>query len=181
MYLTTGRVLAQYQSGTQTRRVPSLARPSPRRSSRCTRRSPPATGSARATGSPLKTRRGRVQLKARLTHSMRLDTLFVPFHWAGPGRANTLTNDALDPDSKIPEFKVAAAAHRPRNQPRGDRSPMNSTPRFIHGVFAFEGKGLEAPQTLGASTRIQRSHRTSARSSFTCAEATPPTSSSTSS
>jgi hypothetical protein len=29
---------------------------------------------------------------------------------------------------------------------------MNSTPRFIHGVFAFEGKGLDAPQTLGAST-----------------------------
>jgi assimilatory nitrate reductase catalytic subunit len=29
---------------------------------------------------------------------------------------------------------------------------MNSTPRFIHGVFAFEGKGLEAPEALGAST-----------------------------
>ncbi len=30
---------------------------------------------------------------------------------------------------------------------------MNSTPRFIHGVFAFEGRGLDAPQTLGPSTR----------------------------
>jgi hypothetical protein len=29
---------------------------------------------------------------------------------------------------------------------------MNSTPRFIHGVFSFEGKGLDAPQSLGAAT-----------------------------
>jgi assimilatory nitrate reductase catalytic subunit len=40
---------------------------------------------------------------------MRLDTLFVPFHWPGPGRANTLTGDAVDPQSKIPEFKISAA------------------------------------------------------------------------
>ena len=33
----------------------------------------------------------------------------MPFHFAGAGRANTLTNDAVDPVSKIPEFKVAAA------------------------------------------------------------------------
>ncbi|HEX4446919.1 MAG TPA: molybdopterin oxidoreductase [Polyangiaceae bacterium] len=30
---------------------------------------------------------------------------------------------------------------------------MNSTPRFIHGVFSFEGKGLDSPQDLGPSTR----------------------------
>jgi assimilatory nitrate reductase catalytic subunit len=36
--------------------------------------------------------------------------LVVSFHWGGAGRANTLTNDALDPDSKIPEYKIAAVA-----------------------------------------------------------------------
>jgi assimilatory nitrate reductase catalytic subunit len=38
-----------------------------------------------------------------------MDTIFVPFHFAGTGRANLLTNPALDPTSKMPEFKVCAA------------------------------------------------------------------------
>jgi assimilatory nitrate reductase catalytic subunit len=50
-----------------------------------------------------------VTCRARLTPAIRLDTLFMPFHFAGKGRANTLTNDAVDPISKIPEFKIAAA------------------------------------------------------------------------
>ena len=110
MYLTTGRVLAQYQSGTQTRRVPSLNEAEPEAFVEMHPQIAASYGIGPGDWVAVKTRRGRVQLKARLTHSMRLDTLFVPFHWAGPGRANTLTNDALDPDSKIPEFKVAAAA-----------------------------------------------------------------------
>jgi assimilatory nitrate reductase catalytic subunit len=32
----------------------------------------------------------------------------MPFHWPGEGRANTLTNPALDPTSRMPEFKVCA-------------------------------------------------------------------------
>ena len=32
----------------------------------------------------------------------------MPFHWYGEGRANTLTNPALDPTSRMPEFKVCA-------------------------------------------------------------------------
>jgi assimilatory nitrate reductase catalytic subunit len=37
-----------------------------------------------------------------------MDTLFVPFHFNGTGRANLLTNTALDPVSRMPEFKVCA-------------------------------------------------------------------------
>jgi assimilatory nitrate reductase catalytic subunit len=55
------------------------------------------------------TRRGVATCKARCKATIRFDTLFMPFHFAGAGRANTLTNDAVDPMSKIPEFKVAAA------------------------------------------------------------------------
>jgi assimilatory nitrate reductase catalytic subunit len=40
---------------------------------------------------------------------VRPDTVFVPFHWAGKGRANLLTSDALDPTSRMPAFKVCAA------------------------------------------------------------------------
>jgi assimilatory nitrate reductase catalytic subunit len=32
----------------------------------------------------------------------------MPFHYAGAGRANSLTGDALDPISRMPEFKVCA-------------------------------------------------------------------------
>jgi len=99
----------------------------------------------------LRTRRGRIRLKARLTPSMRLDTVFVPFHWGGEGRANTLTNDALDPDSKIPEFKVAAVAIEKASRD-GTGEAMDSTPRFIQGVFPFEGRGLETPGAIGPGT-----------------------------
>jgi assimilatory nitrate reductase catalytic subunit len=58
----------------------------------------------------VRTRRGTAVCKARFTRAIRMDTLFMPFHFAGAGRANTLTNDAVDAVSKIPEFKVAAAA-----------------------------------------------------------------------
>jgi assimilatory nitrate reductase catalytic subunit len=37
-----------------------------------------------------------------------MDTLFMPFHFPGGGRANLLTNPALDPVSRMPEFKVCA-------------------------------------------------------------------------
>ena len=56
----------------------------------------------------LTTRRGRAVMKARLTPDIRLDTVFAPFHWGGGGSANALTNPALDPVSRIPEFKVCA-------------------------------------------------------------------------
>ena len=112
-YLTTGRIMVQYQSGNQTRRVRSLleAEPAP-----FVEMHPEvaATNGLRA-GDPvwIRTRRGRAQFAVRMAPSMRLDTLFVPFHWYGAGRANTLTGDAIDPQSKIPEFKISAACIEP--------------------------------------------------------------------
>jgi assimilatory nitrate reductase catalytic subunit len=40
--------------------------------------------------------------------TIRPDTIFIPYHWAGTGSANRLTHRTLDPRSKIPEFKVSA-------------------------------------------------------------------------
>jgi assimilatory nitrate reductase catalytic subunit len=45
---------------------------------------------------------------ALVTDTIRSDTVFVPYHWPAPTAANILTIDALDPVSKIPEFKVCA-------------------------------------------------------------------------
>ena len=65
----------------------------------------------------LRSRRGTALLRARVTDSIRSDTVFVPFHWGGKAAANALTNPALDPHSRMPEFKacaVALARHDPK-------------------------------------------------------------------
>jgi predicted molibdopterin-dependent oxidoreductase YjgC len=60
------------------------------------------------------TRRGTADLKAAITPTICPDTLFVPFHWGDGSCANLLTNPALDPTSRMPEFKVCAARIDPR-------------------------------------------------------------------
>jgi assimilatory nitrate reductase catalytic subunit len=45
--------------------------------------------------------------------SMRLDTVFLPFHFGGKQAANLVTNPALDPISRMPEFKVSAVRLEP--------------------------------------------------------------------
>ena len=54
------------------------------------------------------TRRGEITLPAQVVKSIRPDTVFIPYHWPGKKAANLVTNRALDPISKIPEFKVCA-------------------------------------------------------------------------
>ena len=52
--------------------------------------------------------RGVLVATAPVTATIRPDTVFLPFHWAGELSANLLTNDATDPVSGMPEFKVCA-------------------------------------------------------------------------
>lgn len=66
-------------------------------------------------------RRGTVAVRARLVDTIRHDTVFIPFHWAGEGRANLLTNPALDPLSRMPEFKVCAVRIEPIEQNGADQ------------------------------------------------------------
>ncbi|WP_326764141.1 molybdopterin oxidoreductase family protein [Streptomyces sp. NBC_01591] len=108
LHLTTGRVLSQYQSGAQTRRVPELNRAAPGPFVELHPQLAARLGVSE--GEPLRviSRRGRAVAPARVTGTIRPDTVFMPFHWAGAGRANTLTNPALDPVSRMPEFKVCA-------------------------------------------------------------------------
>jgi assimilatory nitrate reductase catalytic subunit len=110
LYLTTGRVLAHYQSGTQTRRVPALVAAEPQAFVEVHPHVAKRFGLADGEMARVRTRRGEALLRVRCNATMRLDTVFVPFHWAGASRANSLTTDALDPVSKIPEFKIAAVA-----------------------------------------------------------------------
>ncbi|MFF3493681.1 molybdopterin oxidoreductase family protein [Streptomyces sp. NPDC002795] len=109
LYLTTGRVVAQYQSGAQTRRVPELNKAAPGVFVELHPRLAGRLGIAQGDAVAVTSRRGRAEAPARVTSTIRPDTLFMPFHWPGAGRANTLTNPALDPTSRMPEFKVCAA------------------------------------------------------------------------
>ncbi|MBG0855432.1 molybdopterin-dependent oxidoreductase [Streptomyces spinoverrucosus] len=106
--LTTGRVVAQYQSGAQTRRVDELNAAAPGPFVELHPRLAERLGAAEGDPVAVVSRRGRAVAPARITTSIRPDTVFMPFHWPGEGRANTLTNPALDPTSRMPEFKACA-------------------------------------------------------------------------
>jgi assimilatory nitrate reductase catalytic subunit len=108
LYLTTGRLLAHYQSGTQTRRVPELMDAAPEPIAEIHPQLAKRHGIAHGAPVMLRTRRGSAQFTSRITSDIRPDTIFVPFHWPGESSANRLTNDALDPISRMPEFKVCA-------------------------------------------------------------------------
>jgi len=108
--LTTGRLMQQYQSGTQTRRVKSLRMasgdPQVEMHPDLARR----LGIGNSDVVELRTRRGSARFRARLSQDIRPDTVFTAFHWGGRSNANALTNPALDPYSKMPAFKVCAVA-----------------------------------------------------------------------
>ncbi|MCF3125631.1 molybdopterin oxidoreductase family protein [Streptomyces arenae] len=106
--LTTGRVLAQYQSGAQTRRVAELNAAAPGPFVELHPRLAARLGVVEGERVAVVSRRGRAVAPARVTSAIRSDTVFMPFHWPGEGRANSLTHPALDPVSRMPEFKVCA-------------------------------------------------------------------------
>lgn len=108
LYLVTGRLLQHYQSGAQTRRVAELAAAEPEAFAEIHPRVAAQLGIADGRPVRLRTARGSMVLAARVTSDVRPDTVFVPFHFGGDGAVNELTNDALDPISRMPEFKVCA-------------------------------------------------------------------------
>jgi assimilatory nitrate reductase catalytic subunit len=108
LYATTGRVLAHYQSGAQTRRVAELNRTVPEAFVEVHPDTAARCGLVDDGRALVTSRRGSMTAQVRLDATMRLDTVFVPFHFPGEGRANLFTHPALDPRSGMPEFKVSA-------------------------------------------------------------------------
>ncbi len=108
LYFTTGRYKEHYNSGAQTRRVDKLndAKPEPR-----LQMHPRLARHLEVDDDDLvqvESRRGKVTFRVSVNGEIRSDTLFAPFHWGGRAAANILTNPALDPKSRMPEFKVCA-------------------------------------------------------------------------
>jgi assimilatory nitrate reductase catalytic subunit len=58
------------------------------------------------------TPRGTITLRAQVVTTIRPDTIFIPYHWAGRKSANQLTVAAQDPISKIPQYKVCGCRVR---------------------------------------------------------------------
>ncbi|MGP3988565.1 molybdopterin oxidoreductase family protein [Streptomyces sp. 3N207] len=108
LYATTGRQLQHYQSGAQTRRVPELLASAPEPYVEVHPDTARRAGLADGDTARIVSRRGAVLARTRCVPSLRPDTVFLPFHFPGDGAANALTNPALDPVSRMPEFKLSA-------------------------------------------------------------------------
>jgi formate dehydrogenase major subunit len=105
--LTTGRSLFHYHTGTMTRRTPRLADEVP--DNYCQINTKDASFEKINNGDVigLETRRGRIEIRARVTNEVPEGLIFVPFHFA-ESCANRLTNPVLDPACGMPEYKVCA-------------------------------------------------------------------------
>jgi assimilatory nitrate reductase catalytic subunit len=105
---TSGRVVSQYLSGNQTRRIGSLVDQYPEPKCEMHPLLASRLGVKDGDSVRVRTRRGEICVPAFIVKTIRPDTVFVPYHWPGKKSANLLTNRALDPISKIPEYKVCA-------------------------------------------------------------------------
>ena len=108
LILTTGRVISQFLSGTQTRRIGPLVDQYPEPRIEMHPQLAERLGIANGDWATVESRRGSTTLQAHVVKTIRPDTIFIPYHWAGRRSANQLTISAQDPISKIPEYKVCA-------------------------------------------------------------------------
>ncbi|MEZ5169280.1 MAG: molybdopterin oxidoreductase family protein [Acidimicrobiia bacterium] len=107
VWLTTGRVISQYLSGTQTRRIGPLVDQYPEPLCEIHPTLAEQHGIGDGDIVRVRSRRGEITLPARVVTTIRPDTVFIPYHWPGTKAANQLTQRVLDPVSKIPEYKVS--------------------------------------------------------------------------
>ncbi|HET6567520.1 MAG TPA: molybdopterin oxidoreductase family protein [Rhodothermales bacterium] len=115
--LTSGRVVSQFLSGNQTRRIGPLVDHYPEPRIEMHPRLAARLGIADGDWATAESRRGHCTLRAAVVKTIRPDTVFIPYHWAGRKSVNQLTISAQDPISKIPEFKVCAVRVRKADGP----------------------------------------------------------------
>lgn len=103
--LTTGRVAVHHNAGSMTRRSPSLISREPDLYVEMNREDAAALDVEDGDEVRVATARGETAAYARLTDRLKKGVVFMPFHFPG---TNILTTDAIDPEARIPEFKVCA-------------------------------------------------------------------------
>jgi assimilatory nitrate reductase catalytic subunit len=112
LFLTTGRVVSQFLSGTQTRRIGPLVDQYPEPRIEMHPRLAAKLGIHDGEWTIAETRRGAIHLRATVVTTIRPDTIFIPCHWPGDKSPNRLTVAAQDPISKIPQYKVCGCRVR---------------------------------------------------------------------
>jgi assimilatory nitrate reductase catalytic subunit len=117
LFLTTGRVVSQFLSGTQTRRIGPLVDQYPEPRIEMHPRLAEKLGIKDGDWATAETRRAAITLRAMVVTTIRPDTIFIPYHWAGKKSANQLTVAAQDPISKIPQYKVCGCRVRKADSP----------------------------------------------------------------
>jgi assimilatory nitrate reductase catalytic subunit len=130
LILTTGRVISHFLSGTQTRRIGPLVDHCPNPYIEVHPQLATRLQIEDGEWVTAESRRGRCTLKARVVKTIRPDTIFIPYHWAGRLSANQLTIAAQDPISKIPEYKVCAV----RLKKADPESARESDAESVHRV-----------------------------------------------
>ncbi|MFC6988888.1 formate dehydrogenase subunit alpha [Haloplanus sp. GCM10025708] len=106
--LTTGRLEEHYNTGTMSTRSPTLVRKTPTNFVDINPEDAERLGIEDGEEIQLRSRRGEIEIEARVTDDIRPGILWSTDHFP-EAPINELTNDALDPVAKIPEYKAAAA------------------------------------------------------------------------
>lgn len=109
LYLTTGRVLYQYHTGTMTMKTEGLNELAPECFVEISAQDAGDYRLQEGDAMKIRSRRGEIEAKAKISDKVSQGTIFIPFHYA-EAAANMLTNAALDPTAKIPEYKVCAVS-----------------------------------------------------------------------
>ncbi len=106
-FLTTGRVLYHYHTGTMTMKSKGLNELSPDCFVEICEKDVQKLGLKNGAMVHVSSRRGKITARLQVSSKAVEGTIFIPFHFA-KAAANELTNAKLDPTSKIPELKVCA-------------------------------------------------------------------------
>ncbi|HKB70932.1 MAG TPA: molybdopterin-dependent oxidoreductase [Thermoanaerobaculia bacterium] len=115
--LTTGRVVSQYLSGTQTRRIAGLMAQEPEPFCEIHPKLAERYGIEEGGFVKVESRRGSTVVRSRIVRTIRPDTVFIPYHWPLARAANNCTIRAIDPVSNIPEYKICAVRISPAPRP----------------------------------------------------------------
>ena len=107
LILTTGRVLEHWHTGTMSRRSKVLTELRPISAAEMHPADAMKLGLVENDLITLTSERGQLETTLHITEKSPTGVVFMPFHWK-ESPANVLTNNALDPVAKIPEFKVSA-------------------------------------------------------------------------
>jgi len=109
LILTTARLIEHYNTGTMSRRSPTLNRQHPENFVDVHPNDAERYGIADGDVVTLRSRRGEIEVRAQVTEDIKEGTVWTTPHFTASS-ANRLTNDVLDERAKIPEYKAAAVA-----------------------------------------------------------------------